>query len=120
MNQPVASPHLHDQHHFFPQPDATYRVASTATTMSFPRFIVLTTLLASALGNAVGQVCPAPVAAAPSPMDTVMQRLGAAFMRQAGRVGLSVGITRNGRCGVQFVPSWRLGLGVWLGARLGV
>lgn len=65
--------------------------------MSFPRFIALTTLLASALENAVGQVRPAPVAAVPSPMDTVVQRLGAAFMRQPGRMGLSIGITRNGR-----------------------
>ncbi|MBC8082052.1 MAG: beta-lactamase family protein, partial [Hymenobacter sp.] len=65
--------------------------------MSFPRFIVLTTLLASAFGNAVGQVRLAPVAAATSQVDTVVQRLGAAFMRQPGRVGLSVGITRNGQ-----------------------
>ncbi|MBO2009829.1 serine hydrolase domain-containing protein [Hymenobacter negativus] len=61
------------------------------------RFLTLTSLLALTLGTAAGQVQTAPPADAKARMDTVVQRLGTAFMKQPGRVGLSIGILRNGQ-----------------------
>lgn len=58
--------------------------------MKAARFFTLAGLLTLTLGNAVGQVRSVR-------MDTVVQRLGSAFMKQPGRVGLSIGIIQNGQ-----------------------
>lgn len=65
--------------------------------MKASRFIALAGLLALTLESAVGQVRNVPATLSNARMDTAVQRLGAAFMKQPARVGLSIGITQNGQ-----------------------
>jgi CubicO group peptidase (beta-lactamase class C family) len=65
--------------------------------MTATRFFTLAALFVSALGTAAAQVKTTPPADAKARMDTVVQRLGTAFLKQPGRVGLSIGIVKNGQ-----------------------
>jgi CubicO group peptidase (beta-lactamase class C family) len=65
--------------------------------MKATRFVILASLLTLTLENAIGQVKAAPAAGAKARLDTVVQRLGGAFMKQPARVGLSIGITQDGQ-----------------------
>ena len=65
--------------------------------MHATRLLLFCCLLAAPLGRAVGQGRAVPTAATKARLDTVMQRLGTAFMHQPARVGLSVGIIDNGQ-----------------------
>jgi D-alanyl-D-alanine-carboxypeptidase/D-alanyl-D-alanine-endopeptidase len=65
--------------------------------MHATRLLLLGCLVAAPLGRAVGQGRPVPPAATKTRLDTVMQRLGTAFLQQPTRVGLSVGIIENGQ-----------------------
>ncbi|OGX90948.1 serine hydrolase domain-containing protein [Hymenobacter coccineus] len=61
------------------------------------RLFILGWLLGLSPGNAVGQVRPARPAAIGARLDTIVPRLGNAFIRQPARVGLSIGIIDHGQ-----------------------
>ena len=65
--------------------------------MKATRFVAFAGLFALTLESAAGQVQTAPATISKARIDTVVQRLGAAFMKQPARVGLSIGITQNGQ-----------------------
>ena len=61
------------------------------------RLLILSCLFAAPWGRAVGQVRAVPPAATKARLDTIVQRLGTAFLQQPARVGLSFGIIENGQ-----------------------
>lgn len=65
--------------------------------MNATRSLLLSCLVATPLGRAVGQVRAVPAATAKARLATAVQRLGTAFVQQPARVGLSIGIIENGQ-----------------------
>jgi D-alanyl-D-alanine-carboxypeptidase/D-alanyl-D-alanine-endopeptidase len=65
--------------------------------MTALRLFILGWLLGLSLGHADGQVRPARPTAVGARLDTIVPRLGNAFMQQPARVGLSIGIVDHGQ-----------------------
>ncbi len=61
------------------------------------RILALSWVLALSSGTAMGQERAAPPTATKARLDTLVQRLGTAFIKQPARVGLSIGIVQHGQ-----------------------
>jgi D-alanyl-D-alanine-carboxypeptidase/D-alanyl-D-alanine-endopeptidase len=65
--------------------------------MTATRLLLLSWVFVLSLGRAIGQERTAEPAATKVRLDTLVQRLGTAFLKQPARVGLSIGIIQQGQ-----------------------